>query len=58
MYSLWSNDPPDAAYLAILEQVFLDVAAEVVRFPSPLQDRDGTNTVYLASLPTSGESGT
>jgi spermidine synthase len=58
VYSLWSNDPPDTAYLAILEQVFVDVAAEVVSFPNPLQDRDATNTVYLASRPTAGESGT
>jgi spermidine synthase len=49
VYSLWSNDPPDEAYLAVLGQVFVDVAAEVVRFPNPLQDREATNTVYLAT---------
>jgi spermidine synthase len=49
VYSLWSNDPPDDAYLAILRQVFVDVAAKVVTFPNPLQDRDATNTVYLAT---------
>jgi spermidine synthase len=52
VYSLWSNDPPDDTYLAILDQVFVDVAAEVVTFPNPLQDRDATNTVYLATRPT------
>ena len=51
VYSLWSNDPPDPAYLDTLAEVFVDVAAEVVAFPNPLQGRDATNTVYLATLP-------
>jgi spermidine synthase len=48
VYALWSNDPPEATYLAVLGEVFTDVAAEVVSFPNPLQDRLATNTVYLA----------
>ncbi len=48
-YALWSNDPPDAGYLSVLAQVFVDVTAEVVRFPNPLQDREASNTVYLAT---------
>jgi spermidine synthase len=56
VYSLWSNDPPDEAYLAVLAQVFVDVVAEVVRFPNPLQGREATNTVYLGSL--AGDGGT
>jgi len=51
VYSLWSNDPPDDAYLAVLSQVFVDVAAQVVSFPNPLQERTATNTVYLATKP-------
>ena len=51
VYALWSNDPPDADYLAVLSEVFVEVAAEVVRFPNPLQGRDATNTVYLATKP-------
>lgn len=51
VYSLWSNDPPDEDYLEILRAVFVDVAAEVVSFPNPLQDRESTNTVYLATAP-------
>jgi len=49
VYALWSNDPPDDAYLAVLSEVFVDVVAEVVSFPNPLQDRKATNTVYLAT---------
>ena len=33
----------------MLSEVFLAVAAEVVRFPNPLQGRDATNTVYLGT---------
>jgi spermidine synthase len=51
VFSLWSNDPPNEAYLTVLGEVFVDVAAEVVSFPNPLQGRDATNTVYLATLP-------
>lgn len=51
VYALWSNDPPEDAYLAVLSRVFLDVRAEVVGFPNPLQDRTATNTVYLATQP-------
>jgi spermidine synthase len=51
VFSLWSNDPPDEAYLRVLREVFVDVAAEVVTFPNPLQGRDATNTVYLGSVP-------
>lgn len=49
VYSLWSNDPPDQAYLDVLRAVFVDVEAVVVSFPNPLQDRVATNTVYLAT---------
>lgn len=48
VFGLWSNDPPDQDYLDVLEQVFTTVAAEVVTFPNPLQQRTATNTVYLA----------
>jgi len=51
VYGLWSNDPPDPAYTGILEDVFVDVEAHVVTFPNPLQDRDATATVYVATKP-------
>jgi spermidine synthase len=52
VFGLWSNDPPDQEYLEVLRGVFPEVAAEVVAFPNPLQQRDATNTVYLASTGT------
>lgn len=49
VYAMWSNDPPDDDYVAILEQCFADVAAEVVTFHNPLQRRDATATIYLGT---------
>lgn len=47
-FALWSNNPPDEGFLAVLADAFAEVRAEVVSFPNPLQDRESTNTVYLA----------
>ena len=52
VFALWSNDPPDAAFTAVLADVFATAEAEVVRFPNPLQDREATNTVYVATTAT------
>lgn len=51
VFALWSDDPPDAAFLADLGAVFEGVRAEIVPFPNPLLDRDSESTVYLAKLP-------
>lgn len=51
VYALWSNDPPDEAYLDILRTALVDVSAEVVVFPNPLQGGTSTNTVYLGTRP-------
>jgi spermidine synthase len=49
VFALWSNDPPDDAFTAVLAGAFATVAANVVRFPNPLQDREATNTVYIGT---------
>jgi spermidine synthase len=48
VFTLWSNDPPDEGYLALLAGTFVGVRAEVVSFYNPLQEREATNTVYVA----------
>ncbi len=48
VFALWSNDPPDRAYLAVRAGAFASAVATVVSFDNPLQDRPATNTVYLA----------
>ena len=49
VFTLWSNDPPDEAYLADLRTVFARARADVVTFANPLQEHPATNTVYVAS---------
>lgn len=51
VFALWSNDPPDATYSAVLAGAFHDVDVEVVTFANPLQGKEATNTVYLARSP-------
>jgi spermidine synthase len=54
VFALWSNDPPDEAFKAVLASAFATSDAHVVTFHNPLQDRDASNTVYIgvkASLP-------
>jgi len=50
VFALWSNDPPDEAFTGVLAEIFASWRAHVVRFPNPLQDRDATNTVYVAGV--------
>jgi hypothetical protein len=49
VYAMWSNDPPEPAYVSILMEVFADVSAEVITFPNPLQHREAAATVYIAT---------
>jgi spermidine synthase len=47
VFALWSNDPPDEAFIAVLADVFAISEAHVVTFDNPLQDRNASNTVYV-----------
>jgi spermidine synthase len=48
VFALWSDDPPDEAFVAALRGVFESVEAEVVSFTNPLLGRDSASTVYVA----------
>ena len=48
-FGLWSNEPPDAAFTDRLAAVFASAEAAPVTFWNPLQDREVTQTVYLAT---------
>lgn len=50
VFSLWSNDPPDDEYVAMLNNIFAEAHAEVITFDNPLQGREATNTVYVATM--------
>jgi spermidine synthase len=49
VFALWSDDPPDPDFEAVLATVFDRSEASVVRFANPLTGGYSTNTVYVAS---------
>ncbi|MCK0117265.1 spermidine synthase [Isoptericola sp. S6320L] len=48
LFALWSDDPPDAPFEAVLGQVFAEHSAHPVDFPNPITGGRSSNTVYLA----------
>ena len=49
VFALWSNDPPDDAFNAVLAGVFATSAAHVVTFDDAQGDPGASNTVYVAT---------
>lgn len=49
VFAMWSNDPPDEPFMDTLRAMFVEVEARVVSFFNPFQNRESTNTVYLAT---------
>lgn len=47
VFALWSNDPPDDGFSAVLAGAFESSAAHVVTFDNWQGDRDASNTVYV-----------
>lgn len=48
VFALWSNEPEDPRFTDVLGSVFAEARGEPVTFANPLQDRDATQSVYLA----------
>ena len=48
VFGMWSNDPPDAGFTGLLDQVFRSSGTHVVTFPNPYSGGQSSNTVYLA----------
>jgi spermidine synthase len=48
VFALWSNDPPDDAFIVVLAAAFASSAAHVVTFENASGDRAASNTVYVA----------
>ena len=48
VFAMWSDEGPDADFLAQLESVFAQVESEVVAFDNPLTGGSSTCTLYLA----------
>jgi spermidine synthase len=50
VFALWSDDPPDAEFLAKLADVFDDSVAHVVDFDNALTGGVSSNTVYVGRV--------
>jgi spermidine synthase len=50
VFALWSDDPPDEDFLAVLGEVFASSQAHVVPFANPLTGGESANTVYVGSV--------
>jgi hypothetical protein len=48
IFGLWSNDPPEAEFLELLDSVFESSQSHIVSFPNPYMGGQSSNTVYLA----------
>ncbi|MFH0241845.1 spermidine synthase [Streptomyces sp. HK10] len=49
VFALWSDDPPDEDFTAVLARVFSTAEAHVVRFGNPYRpEEESANTVYVA----------
>ena len=48
LFGLWSNELPDEAFTQRLTTIFAEARAERVTFHNPLQNREFTQTIYLA----------
>lgn len=49
VFGLWSDDPPEEAFMASLGAVFESVESHVIRFHNPIQEKDFESTVYVAT---------
>ena len=48
-FALWSDDPPDDEFTALLETVFTDVEATQVWFDNPITRGKSAATIYLGT---------
>ena len=48
IFAMWSDDPPDSEFEALLKSNFPDTETKIVSFHNPLRDCLAESTVYLA----------
>lgn len=48
VFGMWSNEPPEGAFLGTLQTVFRRVESHVVSFPNPYTGAESSSTVYIA----------
>lgn len=47
VFGLWSDDPPDDEFLAVLGQVFTETSTHVITFTNPIAGGESSNTIYV-----------
>ncbi len=52
VFALWSDDPPDTDFEALMQETFASVTAHVVSFPNFYTGGESACTVYVATAPT------
>ena len=50
VFGLWSDDPPDPAFEAVLDEVFEQRPTRRGRFANPLTGGESASTVYVATI--------
>lgn len=50
VFALWSDDPPDGDYMAVIAEVFASCEAHVVTFPNFYTGGESASTVYVARV--------
>lgn len=48
VFAMWSDGPPNQAFLDLLKNTFPSARAETISFPNPLQGSPSSSTVYVA----------
>lgn len=51
VFGLWSGDPPDPEFTAVLASAFASCESHVVAFPNPFTGGESANTIYVATGP-------
>lgn len=49
VFALWSDEPPDPAFVGVMERVFSSVTAHVVAFTNPYTGGESSNTIYVVA---------
>ncbi len=50
VFGLWSDDPPDPDFEAVLDEVFDQSTTHVVSFANPVTGGESASTVYIAKI--------
>ena len=49
VFAMWSNDPPEAQFSSLLDEVFAESEAKIVQFDNPYQKRKASATIYIST---------